>query len=280
MANAGGVRAKPLGAPLAGRRIVVTRPREQGGDLVHALQALGADVVHVPTIRIEPLADLEPLRRALSHLGEYRWTVFTSQNSVQTVFAQLPAWGISVRDFDKTRIAAIGPATADSLTTRGVRVELLPDGFIAESLVAVIASQGDLRGARILLPRAETARDSLPEGLRACGAEVDVIPVYRTVAALAGPERATLAAELRAGRIDFVTFTSSSTVHHFVQAVGAETARSGQFGAAVIGPVTAATARQYGLPVKIEAAEFTAAGLVDALVGYFARRAASGKQGT
>ncbi len=279
MASAGGGRAEPFRAPLAGRRIVVTRPREQGGDLVHALQALGADVVHAPTIRIEPLADLEPLRRALSHLVGYRWTVFTSQNSVQVVFEHLPAWGISARDFAKTRIAAIGPATADSLTARGVRVELLPDGFVAESLVAAIASQGDLRGARILLPRAEVARDALPEGLRAVGAEVDVIPVYRTVAALAGPESAALAAELLAGRIDVVTFTSSSTVHHFVQAVGAGTARSGRFGAAVIGPVTAATARHYGLPVKIEAAEFTTAGLVDALVDYFARDAASGKQG-
>jgi uroporphyrinogen-III synthase len=278
MASAGGGRAEPLRAPLAGRRIVVTRPREQGGDLVHALQALGADVVRAPTIRIEPLADLEPLRRALSHLAEYRWTVFTSQNSVQVVFEHLPTWGISARDFAKTRIAAIGPATADSLTSRGVRVELVPDGFVAESLVAAIASQGELRGARILIPRAEAARDALPEGLRAVGAVVDVIPVYRTVAALAGPDSAALAAELLAGRIDVVTFTSSSTVHHFVQAVGAGTARSGRFGAAVIGPVTAATARHYGLPVRIEAAEFTTAGLVKALVGYFGREAGGGKR--
>src|SRR5260370_35692836 len=111
MASAGGVRAKPVGAPLAGRRSVVTRPREQGGDLVHALQALGADVVHAPTIRIEPLANLEPLRRALSHLAEYRWTVFTSQTSVQTVSAPLPAWGISVRGFAETAIAAMCPDT-------------------------------------------------------------------------------------------------------------------------------------------------------------------------
>jgi uroporphyrinogen-III synthase len=245
---------------------------------VHALQALGADVVHAPTIRIEPLSDLELLRRALSHLAEYRWTVFTSQNSVQVVFEHLAAWGVSARDFAKTRIAAIGPATADSLTARGVRVELLPDGFVAEALVTALASQGDLRGARILLPRAAAARDALPEGLRAVGAVVDVVPVYRTVAALAGPDSAALAAELLAGRIDVVTFTSSSTVHHFVQAVGAGTARSGRFGAAVIGPVTAATARHYGLPVKIEAAEFTTAGLVDALVGYFVREAGGGKR--
>jgi uroporphyrinogen III methyltransferase/synthase len=107
---------------------------------------------------------------------------------------------------------------------------------------------------------------------------VDVVPVYRTVAALAGPDGAALAAELLAGRIDVVTFTSSSTVHHFVQAVGAGTARSGRFVAAVIGPVTAATARHYGLPVKIEAAEFTSAGLVDALVGYFGREAGGGQR--
>jgi len=280
MASAEGRGAEPLRAPLAGRRIVVTRPREQAGDLVHALQALGADVVHAPTIHIEPLSDLEPLRRALSHLAEYRWTVFTSQNSVHVVFEHLPAWGVSARDFAKTRIAAIGPATADSLTARGVRVELLPDGFVAEALVTALAAQGggDLRGARILLPRAAAARDVLPEGLRAVGAVVDVVPVYRTVAALAGPDGAALAAELLAGRIDVVTFTSSSTVHHFVQAVGAGTARSGRFVAAVIGPVTAATARHYGLPVKIEAAEFTTAGLVDALVGYFAREAGGGKR--
>jgi len=278
MARGGG--GEPFRSPLAGRRIVVTRAREQGGDLVRALQALGADVLHAPTIRIEPLADLEPLRRALSRLAEYRWTVFTSQTSVQVVFEHLPIWGLSAVHFAKTRIAAIGPATAASLTARGVRVEVLPDGFVAESLVDAIASQGDLQGARILLPRAEAARDALPEGLSALGAEVEVVPVYRTVSALGGRDGEALAAEILAGRIDVITFTSSSTVHHFVQAVGAGTACSGRFGAAVIGPITAATARRYGLPVKIEAAEFTTAGLVDALVGYFGRESGSGKRET
>ncbi len=276
MAQAGGL--GPVRAPLAGRRIVVTRPREQADDLVRALEALGADVVPAPAIRIEPLADLQPLRHALSRLTDYHWTVFTSQNSVQVVFESLPAWGLSARDFVTTRIAAIGPATADSLTTRGVRVDVLPDGYVAESLVAAIASRGDLQGTRVLIPQAETARDALPDGLRALGAVVDVIPVYRTVSALGEGDGSTLATDILAGRIDLVTFTSSSTVHHFVEAVGAEAARSGRFGAAVIGPITAATARGYGLPVRIEAAEFTTAGLVDALAAYFRRETASGKQ--
>jgi uroporphyrinogen III methyltransferase / synthase len=259
--------------PLAGRRIVVTRAREQAGDLVQALEALGAEVVTAPAIRIEPLADLEPLRVALANLGRYRWVVFTSQNSVQVVFEKLPAWGHTSRHLAKARVAAIGPATGDALSARGVTADVLPDGYVAESLVEAIASQGDLHGARVLIPQAEIARNTLAEGLRKLGAEVDVIPVYRTVPALG--DGAALARELLAGRIDAITFTSSSTVHSFVQSVGAEAASCGRYRAAVIGPITAATAREYGLPVAIEAVEHTAAGLVDALARHFAPQAAS-----
>jgi uroporphyrinogen III methyltransferase/synthase len=255
--------------PLAGRRIVITRAREQAGELVDALTALGAVVVAAPAIRIEPLADLEPLRVALANLGRYRWIVFTSQNSVQVVFEQLPVWGYA----STARIAAIGPATAAALSARGVAADLLPDGYVAESLVEAIASQGDLHGARVLIPQAAVARDTLAEGLRKLGAEVDVIPVYRTVPALG--DGAALAREILAGRIDAVTFTSSSTVHSFVQSVGAEAASCGRYRAAVIGPITAATAREYGLPVAIEAVQHTGAGLVDALVRHFGPQAAS-----
>jgi uroporphyrinogen III methyltransferase / synthase len=258
--------------PLAGRRIVITRAREQAGELVRALAALGAEVVTAPAIRIEPLADLEPLRVALADLGRYRWIVFTSQNSVQVVFDKLPGWGDASTHFKKTRVAAIGPATGDALSTRGVLVDLLPDGYVAESLVEAIASQGDLHGARVLIPQAETARDILAEGLRKLGADVDVIPVYRTVPAVG--DGAALAGEILAGRIDAVTFTSSSTVHSFVQSVGAEAATCDRYSAAVIGPITAGTAREYGLPVAIEAVEHTAAGLVDALARYFGPQAA------
>jgi len=259
--------------PLAGRRIVITRAREQAGELVDALTALGAVVVAAPAIRIEPLADLEPLRVALANLGRYRWIVFTSQNSVQVVFEQLPVWGYASNHVATARIAAIGPATAAALSARGVAADLLPDGYVAESLVEAIASQGDLHGARVLIPQAAVARDTLAEGLRKLGAEVDVIAVYRTVPALG--DGAALAREILAGRIDAVTFTSSSTVHSFVQSVGAEAASCGRYRAAVIGPITAATAREYGLPVAIEAVQHTGAGLVDALVRHFGPQAAS-----
>ncbi len=256
--------------PLVGRRIAVTRAREQAGELVRELEALGAEVVSAPTIRIEALPDLEPLRRALAHLAEYRWVVFTSQNAVQVVFDRLGVWGLAPRDFAGRRIAAIGPATAEALTARGVQVDVLPEGYVAESLVDALASHEDLRGARILLPRAEAARDALPEGLRARGATVNIIPVYRTLPALS--EGASLAEQILAGRIDVVTFTASSTVRYFVESVGREAAASGRFCAAAIGPITAATAREYGIPVTIEALEYTSEGLVDALVQYFGGR--------
>jgi uroporphyrinogen III methyltransferase / synthase len=263
--------AAPTGGPppLAGRRIVVTRAREQAGDLVRALEARGADVVLAPVIRMEPLADLRALRHAVEHLADYRWVVFTSQNTVQVVGERLSAWGHGPGLLAGVRIAAIGPATAAALSALGLTVEVLPEGYVAESLVAAIGSRGDLRGARILLPRAETARDALPEGLRALGATVDVIPVYRTVPALEGGEARALAREILAGRIDVVTFTASSTVHEFVRAVGRDAVGAGRFAAAVIGPITADTVREYGLPVLVEAAEYTTAGLVDALERHF-----------
>ena len=253
--------------PLAGRRIVITRAREQAGEMVLALEALGAEVVTAPAIRIEPVADLEPLRVALANLGRYRWVVFTSQNSVQVVFEKLMAWGHPPNHFAKARVAAIGPATGDALSMLGVPVDVLPEGYVAESLLEAIASQGDLHGARVLIPQAEIARDILAEGLRNLGADVDVIPVYRTVPAL--EDGAALAGDILAGRIDAITFTSSSTVHSFVQSVGPAVARSDRYRAAVIGPITAATARGYGLPVAIEAAEHTTAGLVNALARHF-----------
>jgi uroporphyrinogen III methyltransferase/synthase len=260
---------RSTGGPLAGRRIVVTRAADQAGDLVRALEARGAEVVVAPVIRIEPLEDTRALRRALEHLADYRWIVFTSQNTVQVVGERLTAWGRGPALLAGARIAAIGPATAAALSAHGLTVEVLPEGYVAESLVAAIASRGDLHGARILLPRAEKARDALPEGLRAHGAVVEVIPVYRTGPALGQREGAALAGEILAGRIDVVTFTASSTVHEFVRAVGRDAVEKGRFAAAVIGPITAETVRGYGLPVLVEAAEFTTAGLVDALERHF-----------
>jgi uroporphyrinogen-III synthase len=253
---------------LEGRRIVITRAREQAGELARALETLGAAVVLAPVIRIEPLPHLGPLRAALAGLSVYRWVVFTSQNAVQVVFDRLLAWGLGPRVFATTAVAAIGTATQDALTERGVVPALVPDEFVGEALAEALAARGGLAGSRVLIPSAQDARDALPAGLRAHGAVVEVVPVYRTVPAqidLGG-----LAAELADGRIDAVTFTSSSTVRCFVDLVGRRAATSGRFAAAVIGPVTAGTARELGLHEVLEAAPHTVPGLVDALVRRFA----------
>ncbi len=242
---------------------------------MQALAALGADVVAAPTIRIEPLPDLEALRTALTSLAHYAWIVFTSQNTVQVVCDRLPAWGLAPPDLARAAVAAIGPATAEALVRRGVTPTLVPEQFVAEAVVQAIARRGDVRGKRILLPRALEARDALPEGLRARGAVVDVVAVYRTVRE-AGDGSA-LAADILAGKIDAITFTSSSTVRHFVDLVGREAATSGRFAAAVIGPVTAATARELGVRVTIEAEQFTVPGLVDALARHFGQGGQGGQ---
>jgi len=167
--------------PLAGRRIAVTRAREQAGDLARELEALGAEVVAAPAIRIARLADLAALRAALTRVPPYDWIVFTSQNAVQVVCDRLPEWELAPRDVARAAVAAIGPATAQALLGRGVIPDLVPDRYVAEAVVAAVAAQGDVRGKTVLLPRAREARDALPDGLRALGALVDVIPVYETI---------------------------------------------------------------------------------------------------
>ncbi len=253
--------------PLAGRRVAVTRAREQAVELVRELEALGAEVVAAPTIRIARLVDLTALRAALTRDPPYDWIVFTSQNAVHAVCDRLPEWDLAPRDVARAAVAAIGPATAEALVRHGVVPDLVPDRFVAEAVVTSLAARGDVRGKTILLPRAREARDALPDGLRVLGAVVDVIPVYQTICETG--DGSGLAAELLAGRIDLVTFTSSSTVRGFVDLVGRPAAASGRFAAAVIGPVTAGTARELGITVAIEALDYTVPGLVAAIVRYY-----------
>jgi len=245
----------------------VTRAREQAGELARALEALGAEVLAVPTIRILPLADLTALRAALTDPAAYDWIVFTSQNTVAVVCDRLPEWGLAARDLARMAVAAIGPATAQALERYGLTPDVVPPQYVAEAVVAAVVARGPVHGKRVLVPRAREGRDALPEGLRARGAIVDVIPVYETVPA-AG-DGSVLAAQLLGGTIDVVTLTSSSTVRGFVDLVGRTAATSGRFTAAVIGPVTAATARELGLAVDVEADEYTVGGLVAALVRYY-----------
>jgi len=248
---------------LAGRRIVVTRSRAQAGALRGVLEAEGADVIECPTIRVAAPADLGPLDRALAQLPEYRWVVFTSQNGVAAFVDRLEALGRDLRVLGASRVAAIGPATARALESRGFGVALSPAEFVAEALVDAFKSE-DVQGVRMLLPRAAGARSVLPDGLRALGAVVDVVPAYRIELERGqGPD---VWRQLIEGRVDAVTFTSSSTVRNFVDLLGRESSRlAPRTLVACIGPITAATARDCGLRVDIVARVYTVHGLVAAL---------------
>ncbi len=237
--------------PLFGRRVVVTRAREQASELRTQLEALGAEVVELPAIV------LEPLEFEIPDLVAYEWIVFTSANGVTAFFGALDRDGRDARALHPVHIAAIGPGTADVLAERGVRADLLPERFVAESLLDAFPAPSRAR-ARVLLPRAEVARDVLPEGLRAAGYEVDVLAVYRTVTAV--PDADELE---RARTADAVTFTSSSTVTNFCDLAGA---LDPQPLVVSIGPVTSTTARERGLRVDAEADPHTIAGLVAAVL--------------
>jgi uroporphyrinogen III methyltransferase/synthase len=241
--------------PLFGRTVVVTRAREQASELRTRLELLGADVVEVPAITIEPLEFTVP------RLSTYDWVVFTSANGVDAFFDRgLVCAGRDARALAGSRLAAIGTGTADALARRGLRADLVPERFVAESLLETFP-QPARAGARVLLARADVARDVLPEGLRAKGYAVDVMSVYRTVPA--SPDPADID-RLRAGAVDAITFTSSSTVTNFCDLVGS--LPDPQPLVVSIGPVTSETARDRGLEVNVEADPHTIDGLVGALV--------------
>lgn len=241
---------------------MVTRPRAQAGPFVDALGELGADPVEFPTIAIRAPEDRGPLLEAAEALEAYDWAVLTSVNGVGRVLEALEETGRDpARAFAGVRVAAIGPSTAEELREAGISVEVVPEEYRAEGLVEALEETARLEGRRVLLARAEAARDVLPRELRSAGARVDEVTAYRTV--VANPDAAAMAERLRAGEIDWVTFTASSTVRNFVELVG-----SGVGGArvAAIGPVTASTADELGLPVDVIAEEYTIPGLVRALV--------------
>jgi uroporphyrinogen III methyltransferase/synthase len=241
--------------PLFGRRVVVTRAREQASELAERLAELGAETVELPVIEIgEPADGGVALARAAAAASSYDWVAFTSANAVACFFAALEAGGGDTRSLAGPRVAAIGPGTSAALAARGVRADLVPDRYVAE---AVVEAFPDGPG-RVLLPRAAVARDALPAGLEAKGWEVDVVEAYRT--RLGAPTPEALAA---AGGADAVTFTSSSTVTNFLEVAGRERVPPV---VACIGPVTAATAEAAGLTVSVVADEHTIDGLVRALV--------------
>lgn len=240
--------------PLFGQRIVITRDHRQSRDLAEPLEALGAEVIALPTIEVQPPADPAPLVRAMAQLDTYDWIIFTSVNGVRRFVSGLE----DIRKL-RAKIAAIGPATRAAVEALHLKADCMPAEYVAESLLDALAGE-DLRGKCILLPRAAVARDVVPAELAKRGATVDVVEAYRTESPA---NLAARAKEVLARRPHWITFTSSSTVKNFVAAAGVPTGVK----IASIGPITSATARDLGLHVDVEADPHTMPGLVAAIRG-------------
>ena len=277
---------------LTGKRILVTRAVRQAGKLSDALRELGATPVEVPVIEIQPAEDFAPLEKAIRQLNSYDWLIFTSANAVSILAFNASLEGYSIHNSPNLKIAAIGRATAEAVERAHLKVDLVPEDYVAESLVdaflkrhevsghdfsraksaakkeGALAPEGNLAGQRILIARAAIARDVIPDALRAEGAIVDVVDAYRNVMPAAAP--ANLRAALEQG-IDAATFTSSSSVTHLAdaaKAAGLAFPFSG-VSAISIGPITSQTLREYNWEPAAEASPSDIPGLVEALARYF-----------
>jgi uroporphyrinogen III methyltransferase/synthase len=256
------------GNELAGKRIVITRAREQASVLRDALAACGAEVIEIPTIEIRDPASWEPLDEAIRRLDEFQFLLLTSANGVRNFLARLRVCGRDVKDLDHLEVGAIGPATAAALKESGIKVDFVPREYRAEGLLETLGSR-DLRGKAFLIPRAKVARDLVPRVLQERGARVEVVEAYETVAPTLPPGQLE---RLLTPCPDVITFTSSSTVSNFATLLEDAKLRDRIRGAAIasIGPITSATARELGFEVTVEAAEFTTQGLVAAIRERFA----------
>jgi uroporphyrinogen III methyltransferase / synthase len=254
--------------PLFGRGVVMTRPREQTEEFAALLRAQGARIIHFPAIKIVPADGWHDLDRAIGAISDYRWIIFTSVNGVGSFFRRLRERGRDLRDLKGIRICAIGPATAAAVENRGIRVDLIPESFISEGVIEAFRRES-IRGSRILLPRAETARDVIPGELTNLGATVDVVTVYRTVSS--GRDSSELEKLMGEGKVDVITFTSSSTVKNFVEIMGQGYSLPAGVKIACIGPVTAATAEKAGMKIDIMPETYTIPGLVEGMVEYFGK---------
>jgi len=249
--------------PLFGKRVLVTRSRDQASGLSELLREHGAEPIEFPLIRVSPPESFDELDAALGRIDEWDWLLFTSANGVRAVMDRLRALGRDVRSLKGPKVGAIGPATAEEIERLGIRVDFVPSRFIAEAVVEEFPQ--DPSGKRILLPRAAEAREVIPEKLAERGAVVDVVTAYRTESD--GSDRSDRSDRIRemlnSGEIDIITFTSSSTVKNFVKLVGGSVPEGVKI--ACIGPITAETAESLGLKPDIVSDEHTVEGLVAAL---------------
>jgi uroporphyrinogen-III synthase len=260
--------------PLAGLRVLVGRARQQASALSAQLQALGADVIEIPFIEIKPPRSYQPLDDALKRISEYDWLILTSVNGVEALATRLTKLKIQPGSLANLKIATIGPSTRSAAEKMGLEVSVVPPRYVAESVVESL--QGKVGGQRVLLVRAAVARDVIPRELRKMGAVVEVVEGYETVVPDSSRKQLRTVMEDSKLRPQVVTFTSSSTVRNFVELLGGRerpphTNRTTAAGVldgvllASIGPVTSATLREFGLPVHVEAAEYTISGLTRAI---------------
>ena len=253
--------------PLFGKRIVITRARDQAEVLGDALEELGAQIVELPTIEIRDPASWEPLDDAIRQLEQFHFLLVTSANGVRSFLRRLASSGRDVRELKGLEIGAIGPATGAEFAKTGVKVDFIPKEYRAEGLLAVLGNR-DLRGKNFLIPRAKVARDLVPRALTERGARVEVVEAYETVlpAFRSGEVDALLSP-----KPDAITFTSASTATNFARLLGDRNMQEALADVAVasIGPVTSSAIRKLGLAVTLEAREATIPGLVQALTEYF-----------
>ena len=258
--------------PLFGRRILVTRPREQAAELSERLEALGAEAIEAPLIRIAPPDDYGPLDAACATLDRFDWIVFTSGNAVDAFMGRLLGSPLDVRALGKVKLCAVGPATSDRLRAYGLKVDAVPAEYRAEALAHVLADAGAVRGLRVFLPRADIGREVVAAELRKNGADVTEAVAYQTV--LMDPEHGggpDIYRMLLEHRLDVVTFTSASAVRSFVKVVGEEPAADLLAATVVasIGPVTAEAAAQHHILTTIMPKAYTIPALADAIVHHF-----------
>ena len=260
--------ASGRGSPLAGVRVLVGRARHQASPLSAGLKKLGAEVIAIPFIEIRKPRSYQALDTALQRLAEYDWLILTSANGVEAVSGRMKLLRISPKRFKHLQIAAIGPATRREIEKLGLTVDVVPQRYIAESVVESL--RGQVEGKRVLLARASIARDIIPRELRKLGARVDVVEAYETIIPESSKRQLQSVMSDAKRMPDVVTFTSSSTVRNFAALLGLKRApgqhadmQGIQF--ASIGPITSATLNEFGLAVHLEAKEYTIPGLIRAI---------------
>ena len=256
--------------PLFGRRVVVTRAREQASGFKSQLAALGAQCIEFPTIEIQPPPSWEPLDRAIKNLADYNWVVFTSVNGVKFFMERLKSAALDVRELKGIGLAAIGPKTAETLEHFGLIPDYVPPEYRAEAILEGLKKE-NLNEFRFLLPRAMVARDVLPDTLREWGARVDVVAAYQTV--LPESKSSSILKLFKDEAIDCLTFTSSSTVSNFFSLFKRNEILPllNKVAVACIGPITAETAEQFGLKTAIMPSDYTIPALVTAICSHFRR---------